>query len=105
VKKGIAYDLLAGARQRARKSGVPCTIRFEDIHIPAFCPALGIALDPEYGTRKNSWTSPSLDQIIPGMGYVVGNIAVISRRANTLKNSATCAELAAVLQYMRDRQP
>lgn len=37
--------------------------------------------------------APSIDKIIPALGYVPGNVMVISLRANTLKNNATLAEL------------
>ena len=43
----------------------------------------------------------SLDCIIPELGYVPGNVAVISRRANTIKNDATIEELELVLAYMK----
>ena len=43
-------------------------------------------------------SSPSLDRIIPSLGYVKGNIRVISFRANTLKNNATLSELELILE-------
>lgn len=46
------------------------------------CPVLGIDL-----------TTPSLDKIIPALGYVPGNIAVISMKANMLKGDETDPEV------------
>lgn len=100
AKKGMAYALWQTARRRAKAQGIPCTIRVEDISIPATCPVLGIPLYPS-GNGSPGPNSPSLDKIRPAEGYVAGNIRVISHRANLLKNSATLAELELVLQDAR----
>jgi hypothetical protein len=80
--------LIQGAKQRAKKHGIPIDITVEDIVIPEFCPYLGVKLVPFSG-----WNSPSLDKINPQLGYVKGNIQVISTKANTMKNDATREEL------------
>ena len=80
--------LVQGAKQRAKKYGLPFDITYKDIVIPECCPYLGIKLVP-----FSEWSSPSLDKIIPELGYVKGNIQVISTKANTMKNNATQAEL------------
>ena len=41
--------------------------------------------------------SPSLDRIVPELGYVKGNIRVISNRANHLKSDATLEEHRKIL--------
>jgi hypothetical protein len=83
------------ARSRARKCGFPFTCRIEDIpDMPLFCPVLGMPL--AYGNGKQENFSPSLDRIRPELGYVAGNIRIISHRANMLKNDATWQELLAV---------
>lgn len=80
--------LVQGAKQRAKKYGLPFDITYKDIVIPECCPYLGIKLVP-----FSEWSSPSLDKIIPELGYVKGNIQVISTKANTMKNNATHDEL------------
>ncbi|HET7111705.1 MAG TPA: hypothetical protein VFI41_12605 [Gemmatimonadales bacterium] len=99
-RKGIGYALLMTARMRAKRQGVPCTIQESDIVVPATCPVLGIPLYPSAGGAPGP-NSPSLDKIRPDDGYVAGNVRVISHRANILKNSATLAELEAVLRDAR----
>jgi hypothetical protein len=63
----------------------------EDINIPELCPILGVRLKSNVGGHMKT-NSPSLDRIIPELGYVRGNIEVISRRANTIKNDGTAEE-------------
>ncbi len=69
--------------------------------IPKVCPVLGIELyngPYKAGTGKHPKDhSPSIDRIIPKLGYVKSNVRIISFRANTLKGNATAAELRAVL--------
>ena len=84
----IERYLVQGAKSRAKKYGVPFDITHEDIIVPEFCPYLGVKLVP-----FSEWSSPSLDKIIPELGYVRGNIQVISTKANTMKNNATQDEL------------
>ncbi len=83
--------MLKSAVDRAKKLGFACTITEADIVIPEFCPLLGLKL--QRGTGKQRAASPSLDKIIPSLGYVPGNVWVISHRANELKRDATLEEL------------
>jgi hypothetical protein len=83
--------MLRGAKNRAEKYGIACTISEQDIVIPEFCPLLGLRL--KRGVGKQHAASPSLDRIEPSNGYVPGNVWVISHRANELKRDATVWEL------------
>lgn len=93
--------LLSVARYRAKQLGLPFTITREDIVIPTHCPVLGIPLVLQAG--MNSPNAPSLDRVIPSLGYVPRNVCVISRRANSLKSDGTVDELAAIAAYARLR--
>jgi hypothetical protein len=53
------------------------------------------------GSRKSKEYAPSLDRVVPSLGYVRGNVRVISYRANTLRRDASIEELEAVLRYAR----
>jgi hypothetical protein len=64
-----------------------------------FCPALGIPL--EWG-GKVYHNSPSLDRIVPSLGYVKGNVAFLSHKANLIKSDATTAEICAVAEYLKE---
>jgi hypothetical protein len=95
--RSARLTLLRQARYRAKKHGLPFNLRLEDIHIPVKCPLLGIPLIPKRGAGIGPWKwSPSLDRVIPSGGYVVGNVQVISARANVLKRDSSLAELIAI---------
>lgn len=79
------------AKCRALRDGIPFDIKVSDIYVPSVCPVFGIKLERSKGKATDA--SPSLDKIIPELGYIAGNIWVISNRANRLKHDATVEEL------------
>jgi len=85
------------------RKGVKTKLRPEDIlPLPNKCPILGIQLD--YGTRGQAHdATASIDKLIPELGYSKGNVAVLSRRANRIKNDATLAELKAIVSWMEQQ--
>ena len=91
-------EMWYGARKRAKEKGLPFSITMEDIRIPVRCPVFGVEMAPGDG-KAGRW-SPSLDAIVPEKGYVLGNIQVISRFANTMKNSASPNELAIFSEWV-----
>lgn len=96
-------DLLYSARSRAKSLSLPCTISIDDIVVPDRCPILGTPI--EKGRHRVFDGSPSLDRLIPELGYVPGNIAVISYRANALKGNASPEELLALANWVRAQYP
>ena len=87
------------AKNRAQKANAPFSIAVGDIVIPKRCPVLGIRLFQSQKGRSDN--SPSLDRQNPRRGYVPGNVAVISFRANRIKNDATVQELEKLLRWMK----
>ncbi len=97
----IGY-LLEHAKNRAKQKGLAFDLGRADLEMPERCPVLGIEF--RWGTGAMGWrnmASPSLDRIKPQLGYVRGNVLVISNRANHLKSNGTISEFEAVLAYMR----
>lgn len=97
--RGVAVKMVRAAKARAAKAGVPFSITADDITIPQLCPVLSIPLI--VGATQASDNSPSLDRVIPLLGYVPGNVLVISNRANRIKNNATIQELLLVAEFFR----
>jgi hypothetical protein len=93
--------MLKAAKERAAKAGVPFNLVDEDILIPSFCPALGVRLKRALGSTGPGEASPTLDRIIPGRGYVPGNVVVVSNKANRAKSNLTVEELVAVANFYR----
>jgi hypothetical protein len=100
TKNGMIRALLNSAKKRAKEKGIVFNLTIEDIHLPSICPALGIELDysKKLCVRPNS---PSLDRRIPELGYVKGNVQVISHKANTMKSDASLDELRRLFLYFQ----
>jgi len=58
---------------------------------------LGIPL--KIGNGKRTDGSATLDRVLPDLGYVPGNVIVISFRANRIKNDATLDELRLLVEF------
>lgn len=96
----IEGDLLYSARDRAKKAKMPCNITIEDIVIPDICPLLNIPLRKQNGNGHHR-NSPSIDRINPKLGYIKGNIQIISVRANSIKNDSTLEEFELIAKNWR----
>lgn len=64
------------------------------------CPILGIELSKYSPYSKSSDKTAHLDRINPTKGYIKGNVAFLSSRANRLKNNASVEEVKSILNYM-----
>lgn len=90
------------AAARARRAGVLFDITPDDIVVPELCPVLKVPLNTAARGRGCHHDSPSLDRIVPELGYIPGNVRVISGRSNILKRDASLEELEAVVAYLRE---
>lgn len=88
--ENVLGHLLRAAKARAKAKNVPFEITKEDITIPEYCPIMGCKLTL---IGENVKTSPSIDRIIPELGYIKENIRVISTQANRMKWDSTPEEL------------
>lgn len=90
-------SLYRTAKQRAKTKGIPFNIGFSDLVFPDDCPILGFPLKSYSGTKEKRpggrVDSYSIDRIVPELGYVKGNVQVISHKANAMKSNASKEEL------------
>lgn len=84
--------MITSVKSRAKKFNIPFNVTEQDFEIPEYCPILGLKLK-EVQIGKLSRNSPSMDKIIPELGYIRGNVRVISHLANTMKQDASLEEL------------
>lgn len=98
-RNNLKKALFHHAKARAKKRKLDFNIEESDIIIPEFCPILGTKLEcsDEYSCNN----SPTLDRVNIKKGYIKGNVAVISKRANFLKNDATIEELEKIINYIK----
>lgn len=88
------------AKARAGRNSIPFDLTADDIEVTTVCPVFGTII--EYGGGLHNPVGPSLDRLIPQLGYVKGNVRVISFRANTLKQDASIDEVRQILKYMEN---
>lgn len=97
-KKHWDRALLKGVKQRAKRYNLPVTITADDIIVPKYCPVLGIELKQANGRMNDA--SPTLDRINPSLGYIKGNVCVMSNRANRIKSDGTIEEHKKIVEFL-----
>lgn len=95
--------VLHNIKTRAKKQGVPFDLTADDLETPEFCPVLGIKLERSMNPKGGvTDCAPTVDRLIPELGYVKNNIIIVSHKANRIKNNATVEELEAVAWFYRN---
>lgn len=100
-RSNYAKYTLHSLKMRASRKGLKFNLDESDLKLPKKCPVLGIKLQRNGGKARDN--SPSVDRINPLKGYIKGNVAIISNRANLLKNNASLAELESILAYVKSK--
>lgn len=80
--------MLRNTRYTAKRRGISCSLHYSDFEIPKFCPILGVPLTYMCESDGNHPYHATIDRIDNSKGYEKGNVIVISRLANAMKNSA-----------------
>lgn len=92
------YDRIRGyiirnSKYCAKRRGIEFNLSYTDFELPKYCPILGLELEYGAGHDGNSPQHATLDRIDNSKGYVPGNIMIISRLANAMKNEASFDQL------------
>jgi len=108
-----AYSIIGGRRwvnisfKAAKTRALKYQLPFDDEAVlqclknpPTHCPVFGIKFQVGSGKQMRWDASATLDRIRPNLGYVRGNIAVISWRANRLKSDASSVDLRAIADWI-----
>lgn len=99
----LEFDLFCAAKSRAIKSNIKFDIELDDIEIPEKCPILDIPLFKSKNKSYAEDNSPSLDKVNPSLGYVRGNVRVISFKANRMKQNNTKEDFEKLILYMEGK--
>lgn len=100
-KNNPAVKLYWNCKSRAKLKGLDFNLDKEDIVIPEVCPLLGISFELGIGYLCDG--SPSVDRIDSNLGYVKGNVWVISHKANTIKSDASIDQLEMLVNNLRKK--
>jgi hypothetical protein len=100
-RRTFLMEMVRSAKKRAKAKGLPFDLVAGDLSVPATCPLLGIPI--ELAIRAAGPGSPTLDRIIPELGYVAGNVWIISHRANSIKRDASVEEIEMLAMNLRTK--
>lgn len=98
---------LGGYKRTATIRKVPfnLTVKYLESIKTDVCPVFKTPFEWQpFGSGNKTNTSPTLDRIIPELGYVEGNVVWISDLANRIKSEATEVELYAVADWLHDKR-
>lgn len=103
-KNAWACSATGSAKERAKKFSLPFDIDKDYVRsiMPTHCPVFGTPF--EFYGKKTRPESPSLDRLDPEKGYVRGNVAIISLRANAIKSNASWQEIQRVAEWLRTQE-
>jgi DNA-binding CsgD family transcriptional regulator len=83
--------MIRNVKFSAKRRNLEFDLDYTDIILPKVCPLLNIPLN--YNSNFQDISYPTIDRIDNNKGYIKGNIWVISRLANSMKNSANFEQL------------
>lgn len=102
TQKGHVYARYSSRKHYAKKKGIDFKISYDYALslVTDKCPILGLELSWCKQSKTVTENSPSLDRIIPKLGYVEGNVVWVSTRANRIKNDGTQEEHEKIAKFM-----
>ena len=92
------YDRIRGyiirnSKFMAKRRNIYFDLHYTDFELPSHCPILHCKLEYGAGKNGNAFNHATLDRIDNSKGYVKGNVMVVSRLANAMKNEASFTQL------------
>ena len=105
TKEGHLSFFLAKIKNRAKSQNIPFDLDLEFLTSIATdeCPVFKTPFIWGHGNGAHPYR-PSLDRVIPELGYVKYNVVFISLKANIIKQDITEKELYAVADWLHDKR-
>jgi hypothetical protein len=105
-KAGHLRKNLGSIKQRAKKQNLLFDLDFDYLMeiAPDSCPVFNFPLG--WGRRTfgiAEFDCPSLDRIVPELGYVKGNVMWLSKLANSMKQNATPEQLTQFANWILNK--
>ena len=104
------YKQLKNIEYRAKKENIPFNLDIEyfidkdtkpdgqKTGYPDYCPIFGIKLNHEEGSDNRA----SFDKVLPELGYIKGNVQIISYKANRLKSNMHIKDFEKFIEYIKN---
>jgi hypothetical protein len=102
--------LISSCISRARKKNVTYDSRkmlsdyLKPIYNKGVCECCHCELEANIGNGKQLDNSFSIDRIIPELGYIIGNVAIICKRCNQIKNNGTWQEHIMIANWQKEKE-
>lgn len=100
LPKDYVEKIWSRSKSRAKIAGIEFTLTRNDIaemSVPITCPALGIPIRVERGSRTDN--SLSIDRIDSSRGYTLDNVVFVSWKVNRVKNDSSVEELRKMVNF------
>jgi len=95
-----------GVIQRAKREGndsKKITLDYIKSLVTTHCPIFGIPL--QFGGKDQCNNSATIDAIIHSVGHIIGNLQMISKKANTIKNNSTPEDMEMLVNALQKWEP
>jgi hypothetical protein len=105
TKEGHLALFLSKIKNRAKNQNIPFDLDLEFLTSIATdeCPVFKTPFTWGHGKGRHPYR-PSLDKVVPELGYVKYNVVFISYKANAIKQDITEKELYAVADWLHDKR-
>jgi hypothetical protein len=105
TKRGHLVNCLGHAKERSKRYNLSCDLTL--IYLESIandeCPVFKTPFVWGQSNGRHPYR-PSLDRVVPNLGYIQGNVVFISQKANTIKQDVTEKELYAVADWLHDKR-
>jgi hypothetical protein len=96
-------NLLCIAKKRSEKFGLEFNITVDDLPLPTHCPLLSIKINYAARGKGGQDDSPSIDRIDNSLGYIKGNVWIVSWRANRIKSNSSLEEIGLIYTKLKEK--